>query len=57
MRIEHFTAPCSICGKPMHFTSENSKWWNEKVEPVLERAFAKWFHVECKERRETKAIL
>jgi hypothetical protein len=48
-----FTAPCSICGKPMIFTHKNSNWVKE-VRPTLYEAFSNWYHVCCKEVEEGK---
>ncbi|MCQ5341412.1 MAG: hypothetical protein NO483_06920 [Candidatus Methanomethylicia archaeon] len=41
-----FTAPCSICGKPMIFTHKD-KNWNNEIKPKLLDAFKNWCHVEC----------
>jgi hypothetical protein len=42
-----FSVPCSVCGKPMNFSSKDSDW-TLKYYPVLERAFTKWHHHQCK---------
>lgn len=44
---DNFRVPCSICGKPMRFCS-NDKNWNEKQE-VLYQAFASWHHITCQQ--------
>jgi hypothetical protein len=46
---DNFRVPCSICGKPMHFSSRNSNW--EKVKPLLDDAFSDWHHIKCGEQR------
>ena len=43
----HFWTPCSICGKPMYFSSNDSNWESE-VKPTLYQAFKNWYHVRCK---------
>jgi len=50
--IALFTAPCSICGKPMIFTHKDDNW-SSKVKPTIHRAFENWYHVKCKEKRRT----
>ncbi|MDG7038326.1 MAG: hypothetical protein JRN37_04085 [Nitrososphaerota archaeon] len=45
---DHFRVPCSVCGKPMHFSS-NDENWEEKEKPILEEAFANWLHTSCEE--------
>lgn len=42
-KTEHFTIPCSSCGKPLLFDSQNEKFWNEKVKPLLKKAFSDEF--------------
>ena len=44
--IKKFTVPCSVCGKPMYFNSNNSNW-SSKIYPKLREAF-KGYHPECK---------
>jgi hypothetical protein len=46
---EKFTLPCSVCGKPMKFSSNDSNWKTE-VYPVLRRSFAKWMHIACERK-------
>jgi hypothetical protein len=48
-----FTAPCSICGKPIVFTHKDSDWAKE-VKPTLHQAFDNWQHVCCGEVEEGK---
>lgn len=43
---DNFHAPCSICGKPMHFSSRDQKWEEEKK--TLYQAFSGWQHTTCK---------
>jgi len=47
MRMERFTVPCTVCGKPMLFLSEHSNWESD-VKPALHRAFSSWRHHRCK---------
>ena len=42
-----FNVPCSICGKPIYFSSKLSIW-NPKVYPILKQAFSTWYHSTCK---------
>ena len=44
---DNFRAPCSICGKPMRFSSKDSNWENQK-KPDLYEAFKSWYHTDCK---------
>ena len=44
---DNFRVPCSICGEPMYFSSNNSNWESE-VKPTLYQAFKNWYHVRCK---------
>lgn len=44
---DNFHVPCSICGKPMHFSSLDENWESE-IKPTLYRAFKNWCHVKCK---------
>ena len=46
MGIDHFRIPCSMCGKPMAFTSKD-KIWEDKVKPTLCEAFRNWHHTPC----------
>jgi|GEM_PF-2306000 len=41
---ERFNVPCSVCGKPMKFSSKYSNW-ESKVYPKLKQAFSTWSHV------------
>ena len=43
-----FTAPCSICGKPMIFTHKD-KNYNE-IRETLHEAFKYYYHVKCGKR-------
>lgn len=43
---ERFTVPCSVCGKPMKFSSKKSNW-TTKVHPTLKQVFGKWMHSTC----------
>jgi hypothetical protein len=43
----HFEVPCSICGKPMKFSSKDSNLEKE-VKATLHNAFKNWSHVTCK---------
>jgi hypothetical protein len=45
-----FTAPCSICGKPMVFTHKESNWQKE-IKPRLRETFASWCHTACKKKK------
>jgi hypothetical protein len=45
MEIDHFRVPCSICGKPMHFSSRDQNWDEERR--VLYEAFKNWHHTSC----------
>ena len=49
MSEDHFYVPCSICGKPMHFSSKDSNW--KDVKRVLYNAFRTWAHTACLEKR------
>ena len=44
---DNFRVPCSICGKPMYFSSNDSNW-ESKVKPTLYQAFKNWCHTRCK---------
>ena len=44
---DHFSVPCSVCGKPMNFSPNYSNWMT-KVNPTLKQAFGKWKHTTCK---------
>jgi len=44
---DNFRVPCSICGEPMYFSSNDSNW-ESKVKPTLYQAFKNWYHVRCK---------
>jgi hypothetical protein len=46
MTIEHFTVPCSQCGKPMLF-SQAQKDWGKHVQSTLQQAFGRRVHVKC----------
>jgi len=46
---DNFHAPCSICGKPMHFSSRRSNW--EKVRAALYDAFKEWCHTACEKKQ------
>jgi len=43
---DNFRVPCSICGEPMYFSSNDSNW-ESKVKPTLYQAFRNWHHVRC----------
>jgi hypothetical protein len=43
---DNFHVPCSICGKPMSFSSRDNNWEVEKK--TLFQAFATWYHTTCK---------
>jgi len=43
---DNFHVPCSICGKPMHFSSRDRDWEKEKA--LLYEAFKSWRHTTCK---------
>jgi hypothetical protein len=45
MQIDRFTIPCSICGKPMQFTSRDPKWEEQKL--ILNNAFKNVCHTNC----------
>ena len=49
MSEDHFYVPCSICGKPMHFSSKDVNW--EDVKQVLYNAFRNWHHTSCGKKR------
>jgi hypothetical protein len=42
----HFEAPCSVCGKPMKFSSNDANFEKE-VKAPLHGAFKNWYHVPC----------
>lgn len=42
----HFEVPCSVCGKPMKFSSKESNFEKE-VKATLHNAFKNWSHVTC----------
>jgi hypothetical protein len=42
---DNFRVPCSICGKPMYFSSRDENWENERT--VLYEAFGNWRHTNC----------
>ena len=44
---DNFRAPCSVCGKPMYFSQNNSNW--EEVKKTLHPAFANWHHTTCQQ--------
>lgn len=45
---DNFRVPCSICGKPMYFSSLNKNWESE-IKPILYQAFKNWHHTKCAE--------
>ena len=47
-KVEHFTVPCPICGKPMLFSPRMPNW--DEVRGILRNAFRDWRHVECGRR-------
>lgn len=42
---DNFHVPCSVCGKPMHISSRDNNWQEEKR--VLYEAFRGWRHTTC----------
>jgi hypothetical protein len=44
-KMEHFTVPCSTCGKPLFFDNRNKEFWNKNIKPRLEEAFFDFWHV------------
>ena len=42
---DNFRVQCSICDKPMYFSSRNKNW--EEVKTVLYEAFKNWHHTSC----------
>jgi len=49
---DHFHVPCSICGKPMHFSSTDENW--DKIREVLYNAFKTWAHTSCLEKERSR---
>jgi len=47
---DNFRIPCSICGKPMYFSSRDENW-ERKVKPILYQAFKNWRHTSCGKRQ------
>jgi hypothetical protein len=45
---DNFHVPCSICVKPMPFSSRDGKWAEERK--TLYEAYKTWYHTSCKER-------
>jgi hypothetical protein len=45
--MEEFTVPCSVCRKPMVFSSRFRDEWEKEVKPILIKAFFNWAHTEC----------
>jgi len=43
---DNFRVPCSICGKPMQFSSLDKNWESE-IKPTLYQAFKNWRHTKC----------
>jgi hypothetical protein len=43
---DNFHVPCSICGKPMQFSSLDKNWESE-IKPTLYQAFKNWRHTKC----------
>ncbi|MCJ7767147.1 hypothetical protein MUP79_01985 [Candidatus Bathyarchaeota archaeon] len=43
----NFTVDCSVCDKPMNFSSNDKNWAEQKN--VLYEAFAKWHHTTCQQ--------
>jgi Zn-dependent M32 family carboxypeptidase len=43
---DNFRVPCSICGKPMYFSSTQDNW-EAQVKPTLYNAFKDWHHTAC----------
>jgi hypothetical protein len=41
-----FRVPCSVCGQPMTFSSQDGNWEQEKA--ILCKAFSDWHHTTCK---------
>ena len=42
---DNFRVPCSVCGKPMYFSTLDSIWDQEKA--ALYETFKKWHHTTC----------
>ena len=47
---DNFKTPCSICGKPMHFSSRDKNW--PEVMKSLNEVFKDWRHTPCQEKEE-----
>jgi hypothetical protein len=47
MKIDHFHVPCTECGEPILFTS-NDEDWERAVKPALLSQFKLWHHTKCK---------
>lgn len=47
---DNFRIPCSICGKPMYFSSRDENW-ERKVKLILYQAFKNWRHTSCGKRQ------
>jgi hypothetical protein len=45
MTEDNFHVPCSVCGKPMKFSSLDQYWEQEKA--YLYEAFKSWRHTTC----------
>ena len=43
---DNFRVPCSVCGKPMVFSSRDENW-ESAAKPVLYSAFGNWHHTTC----------
>ncbi|MFH0897700.1 MAG: hypothetical protein V1850_06620, partial [Candidatus Bathyarchaeota archaeon] len=50
MKIEHFSAPCSICGIPVEYRSTHNNW-NSEIKPRLSEAFKNYYHITCLKHR------
>jgi len=46
-----FTAPCSVCGKPMIFNHKDPEWAS-KIRPYLLVDFKHWVHTDCAKKME-----
>jgi predicted CopG family antitoxin len=51
---DNFRVPCSVCGKPMKYSSRDDIW--PKAKEVLYQAFSKWGHTDCIHTKETGKI-
>jgi hypothetical protein len=49
---DNFRIPCSVCGKPVEYSSGDDDW--PEVKEILYKAFSEWGHVECLDKKEAE---